>query len=315
MFSERPSFFLITAVLGVAFAWTAGPLSPGRLVRGTTQSPLSRSRSLPQHYLASQGDPFSLSNSKSGLEETSSQIHLSNSIANISFQPIFDFRNESTIDRLERLDDAIMGGISTSSVRGGDGFARWMGVCRTDGGGFCGFRTNPFTKPLLPGSAEGFYVVLRLASDADVDRRVWKFSTRVRPDRGELLYQAPVKFEQPATDQWSLVKVPFDSFRLVRGPKFVDDGPLLNVTGGLYQIGMTMSKFEFGGDLKAIDNFRDGFFELQIREIGLYQGQDTESFMDVSYPEVMLKEEAKMKRPILLKVLRPVSRIFFSEQR
>ena len=54
------------------------------------------------------------------------------------FQPIFDFsdssRNET--DRFERLDDAIMGGISTSQLRQvpGEGFARWSGVCRLDGG-------------------------------------------------------------------------------------------------------------------------------------------------------------------------------------
>jgi Complex I intermediate-associated protein 30 (CIA30) len=54
------------------------------------------------------------------------------------FRPIFDFtdssRNET--ERFERLDDAIMGGISTSSLRqvSGEDFARWSGVCRLDGG-------------------------------------------------------------------------------------------------------------------------------------------------------------------------------------
>ena len=53
-------------------------------------------------------------------------------------QTIFDFsdstRNET--DRFERIDDVIMGGISTSSLRQVDGepFARWSGVCREDGG-------------------------------------------------------------------------------------------------------------------------------------------------------------------------------------
>jgi hypothetical protein len=231
------------------------------------------------------------------------------------YQAVFDFRDPSTIESIDRLDDAIMGGISTSSVVPGDGFAKWVGVCRTEGGGFCGFRTNPFTKPLQANGADGFYLIVRLASDVDTNRRVWKLSTRVRPDRGEMLYQAPLTFEQSSTDTWSKIKVPFDSFRLVRGPRFVADGAPLNTTGGLYQVGMTMSKFIFGGDLVPLDNFRDGFFELQIQEIGLYKdGQDVTS-LQVTTPEVLTKNEAKKNRSLMLKVLAPVSKLFFSEKR
>lgn len=238
-----------------------------------------------------------------------------NASASAVFRTVFDFRDPSNIDSIDRLDDAIMGGISTSSVVPGDGYAKWVGVCRTDGGGFCGFRTNPFVKPLQPAGADGFYIVVRLTSDTDADRRVWKLSTRVKPDRGELLYQAPFSFQQETTDEWSRIKIPFDSFRLVRGPRFVADGAALNTTGGLYQVGMTMSKFVFGGDLQPLDNFRDGFFELQIQEIGLYKdGKDVQP-LEVSSPEVLGKEETKKKRPLLLKLLGPVSKLFFSEKR
>jgi Complex I intermediate-associated protein 30 (CIA30) len=54
--------------------------------------------------------------------------------ATTTYQPVFDFSCAETVDKIERLDDAIMGGISTSAVRASDGFARWSGVCRTDGG-------------------------------------------------------------------------------------------------------------------------------------------------------------------------------------
>ena len=60
------------------------------------------------------------------------------STGEISLQPVFDFsdsiRNET--DRFERIDDVIMGGISSSTLRQVDGepFARWSGVCREDGG-------------------------------------------------------------------------------------------------------------------------------------------------------------------------------------
>lgn len=59
-----------------------------------------------------------------------------------TYQPLFDFSKSGTVDMIERLDDAIMGGISTSSVQqqvdvhnnGMPSYARWTGVCRTDGG-------------------------------------------------------------------------------------------------------------------------------------------------------------------------------------
>jgi hypothetical protein len=51
-------------------------------------------------------------------------------------KPIFDFSTANAVDKFERLDDAIMGGISTSQVVNAKDqpYAKWFGVCRTDGG-------------------------------------------------------------------------------------------------------------------------------------------------------------------------------------
>jgi hypothetical protein len=53
-------------------------------------------------------------------------------------RPIFNFGNSqsNTTNRFDRIDDVVMGGISTSMLRQQDGeaFARWSGVCREDGG-------------------------------------------------------------------------------------------------------------------------------------------------------------------------------------
>ena len=237
--------------------------------------------------------------------------------------PIFDFTKPETIDQIDRLDDAVMGGISTSTVQPGDNLARWVGVCRTDGGGFCGFRTNPFEQPLVVGDNDGMYVSCRLVSDDEPQRRVWKVTTRTKPDRGELLYQAPFNLTAASTtdnaeNEWTVVKVPFDSFRYVRGPRLIPDAPPLNTTGGLYQIGLSMSKFRFGANTTELDNFRDGFFELQLKEIGLYKDQSNETETKPSNagtaPKVLSKLEAQRKRPLLLKMLLPLAKLFFSEQ-
>lgn len=57
-----------------------------------------------------------------------------NAIASLRYDPILDFTKEDTFDKIDRLDDAVMGGISTSSVQAVNGCAMWGGVCRTDGG-------------------------------------------------------------------------------------------------------------------------------------------------------------------------------------
>lgn len=182
--------------------------------------------------------------------------------------------------------------------------------------GFCGFRTNPFAEPLMVGDADGLYVACRLASDDEPERRVWKMTTRARPDRGEQLYQAPFNLTASSSQNWAIVKVPFASFRYVRGPRVIPDGPPLDTSAGLYQIGMSMSKFVMGEKTTEISNFRDGFFELHLKEIGVYKDAGESSGMEAfATPEVYTKMEAKKSRPLVVKVLFPIAKLFFSEQR
>jgi hypothetical protein len=52
-------------------------------------------------------------------------------LASTTYKPIFDFSREGTVENFERIDDAIMGGISTSALRNlpGEPYAGWSGVC------------------------------------------------------------------------------------------------------------------------------------------------------------------------------------------
>lgn len=233
------------------------------------------------------------------------------SAAAISYNPLFDFTRPETVEKFDRIDDVIMGGISSSSMQfvPNASCSRWFGICRTDGGGFCGIRTLPFEEPLNVTDADGFYLRCKLVSDDEPDRRIWKISTRTRPDRGERVYQAKYQI----TD--GPIRIPFDSFRLVQGPRMVPDGPPLNVTGGLYQIGMTLSKFDFGvKNVTQMANFRDGFFDLQIEELGVYKKGDRKDGVEVTIPGVLSKAEASRQRPLLLKVMLPVASLVFSEK-
>jgi hypothetical protein len=55
-----------------------------------------------------------------------------------TYKPIFNFAEDSeeAVSKFERIDDAIMGGISLSALKQlpGEAFARWSGICRLDGG-------------------------------------------------------------------------------------------------------------------------------------------------------------------------------------
>lgn len=183
--------------------------------------------------------------------------------------------------------------------------------------GFCGARTLPFKEPLQVGDADGIYLLCQLTSDQEPERRVWKISTRSEQSRGEKLYQATYTLPKPSFDDWSQVipiTVPFTDFKLVSGPKMVVYGDALNATGGLYQIGLGLSKFQIAQNMTQLDNFRPGFFELQVKEIGVYKRQ-AESALTINTPATLSKEEMEKKRPLLLKIILPIAKIFFSEKR
>jgi hypothetical protein len=100
------------------FYSTAASRPPARLQRGGYVNG--------SYLLGSAADAESVAGSSSSSSSSSSHY---------SYEAILDFAQPATIDLVDRLDDAIMGGVSTSSVQPSkDGYAIWAGVCRTDGG-------------------------------------------------------------------------------------------------------------------------------------------------------------------------------------
>ena len=300
--------------------------------------------------------PRGIASSPSSRSPTNAAARLfSTTPSEVLYEPVFDFSDASkdAVSSFDRIDDAIMGGISTSSIRAvssssseddGESYASWSGVCRIDGGGFCGTRTLPF-KDGVPlkvagegvntnASADGFYLTVRLTSDNEPERRVWKLTTRVENvSRSEQLYQA--MFEIPKQDEtngesssssneWKTIRVPFESFQQVRGPRIVENGPPLDISGGLFQIGMVMSKFQIATNMTEFENFRPGYFELQIKEIGVYTSDDSSSsssassikkLTSIETPKTLTKKEADQNKPVALKILFPIAKLFFNEKR
>lgn len=186
-------------------------------------------------------------------------------------------------------------------------------------------RSLPFTSPLNATGEEGVYLDCQLVSDDEAERRNWKMTVRTDSSRGEQVYQCEYDL-QKAMDEakekgdddggWARVLVPFDKFQQVRGPRLIPDGPPLNVTGGIFQIGMTLSKFVMGQNTTELENFRPGFFNLHIQRIGFYNNDNVAPVVKTSsnVPDTLSKKEAEKKRPLLLKMLLPVAKLFFSEK-
>lgn len=251
------------------------------------------------------------------------------------FKPIFDFTGasgkeakEKSVASFERIDDAIMGGISLSALKDApdEDYARWSGVCRTDGGGFCGMRTLPFKQSLDATGQDGVFIDCKLSSDDEPEKRMWKLTVRTDTSRGEQVYQAQFDLAEATAasrakgDDWAHVIVPFDDFQLVRGPRLIPDGPKLDLSGGIFQIGMTLSKFKIAVNTTTLDDFRPGFFDLHIQRIGFYKnGEQSEAVpasdaRAISIPDTLTKKEAEKKRPLPLRILLPVAKLLFSEK-
>lgn len=114
-------------------------------------------------------------------------------------------------------------------------------------------------------------------------------------------------------DSWQRILVPFQDFVQVRGPRIVETGEPLNTSNGLFQIGLSLSKFVISKNVTEVENFRPGFFELQVQEIGAYS--TTETAFSIESPATLEKGEIEKKRPILLKILRPLLNVLFNEKR
>ena len=139
----------------------------------------------------------------------------------------------SNLDAWERIDDVIMGGVSSSQLVADGDAVSFEGTLREEGGGFCGQRLKLLTEPLDLSAQDGLYVDCE--PEAECLRRVWKLTCRARQDRGEVVYQATLK-PQPVGRQ--RLFVPWSDFQLVRGPRLVPDMPPLSVedVNATYQV-------------------------------------------------------------------------------
>ena len=234
-----------------------------------------------------------------------------------SLSPLFDFAGGDVAEALtswERIDDVIMGGVSSSrlvAAEKGEGVV-FEGRLRSDGGGFCGQRMRLLAEPLDLSSSDGMFIDCEATNvGADPSKRVWKMAIRTKQDRGEVVYQAP--FTPPATR--TAVQMPFSSFRLVRGPRLVPGVPPLesSMTNETYQVSIVVSKFEVSETGAALQGFEEGLFALKLFGVGTYVQAEAPVTAAPKMPRALTEAEQKAAAPVVIKLLRPLLGLLFGE--
>lgn len=223
----------------------------------------------------------------------------------------------------ERIDDVIMGGVSSSRLVKDDGCAVFEGTLREEGGGFCGQRLKLLSTPLDLSSQDGLYVDCE--ADADADKRFWKMAVRTRQDRGEIVYQAPLPLRPLAR---GTVFVPWSDFRLVRGPRLVPDALPLSAeaVNATYQVSLVASKFTISASGAALPGFEQGRFRLKIYSLGSWStrpAQETEGaplapfapLAPLPLPRALTEAEQAASAPLPIRALRPLLGLLFGEAR
>jgi len=234
----------------------------------------------------------------------------------------------------ERVDDVVMGGVSSSTIApdpAGRECLVWAGKCRAEGGGFAGARSVALRTPLDLSAFDGLALTCGFESDAEPERRTWKATVRTQNDRGEMVYQAT--FSPPVADAADAAadvpretRIPWDAFRLVRGPTVVPDVPPLSAEqcGSVYGLGLIMSRFSARGPMPE---FREGPFRLAVHALGVYSASAADASASASAsaaPSLLAAASANAgkrasenrgSRNVVTFLLSPLIKLAFDEKR
>ena len=233
-----------------------------------------------------------------------------------ALSPLYNFESDTASEALtawERIDDVIMGGVSSSrlTLSPEGGCALFEGRLRSEGGGFCGQRMRLLAEPIDLSGADGVFIDCEaLPIGAAPSKRVWKMAIRTKQDRGEVVYQAAFDVDTKR----KVVRLPYSAFRLVRGPRLMPGVPPLSASqvNETYQMSIVVSKFEVSETGSALADFEEGLFALRLFAVGTFV-ESLASGPTPTLPRALTEEEQKAAAPAMIKLLRPLLGVFFSE--
>ncbi|MGK7913057.1 MAG: CIA30 family protein [Synechococcus sp.] len=175
---------------------------------------------------------------------------------------VFDFSQPlpNLSDIWGSVDDVVMGGVSSSSIRMGEGIAIFSGTVSTsNSGGFASVRTRNLEPDLNLSGFDG--IVLRVRGDG----QRYKFLMRDEQRWDGVAYG--FSFDTVASE-WIDVRIPFTDLIPVMRAKTVPNAGPIN-TSRINALQLMLSKFEYDGALNP--SFQPGEFRLDIESISTYR--------------------------------------------
>jgi len=161
---------------------------------------------------------------------------------------IIDFATQN--EGWPNIDDAVMGGVSSSAMGVEDGVATFRGVVSFDNnGGFASVRSRPQVRDLSPFDG----LILRVKGDG----KSYGFRLRTSASFDGVSYQVPLT---PPADEWTDVVVLFADFVPVWRGRRVADHPALD-PARITTLGLIISR-------------QEGRFRLEIENIRGFRATD-----------------------------------------
>lgn len=210
---------------------------------------------------------------------------------------LVDFSTADGRAAFQPLNDVIMGGRSSSRVRGGEADADdgapavWSGTVVGRGGGFASVRAPLPRDGANPGvdlsSCAGVALTCR------ADGKTYKVNLR-NDQEPELVFQAA--FDTAGAGEWQTVRVPFSAFLPVKRGRiaYADNDAQGAVyaaqldTCSITSVGLVCSKFEISHGGSEDPRFREGPFRMDLARLDAYR--DTT-------PRFVLASSAAVTRP------------------
>lgn len=174
---------------------------------------------------------------------------------------LFDFTqgDPEVVRAWGALDDVVMGGVSSSTVRMEEQYALFTGdVSTNNSGGFVSIRTRNFDPALNLSAYQG--IALRLQGDG----QRYKFFLRDKAGWDALAYGYSFDTQ---SGEWMTVQVPFAQLNPVFRAKTQPDAPALDPSH-VCSLQLMLSKFEYDKSLNP--HFKPGPFYLRIQQISAF---------------------------------------------
>lgn len=156
---------------------------------------------------------------------------------------VFDFNSAEELSKWKKVNDAVMGGISQSSLEKIDlAIVRFSGILLPDNnGGFASYRA-----PIVNNQNNGYKgAAIKIKGDGKI------YNLRFKTNNNNDGYSYQAKFKS-VIDKWMEIKIPFKDFTPTFRGKVLENRPMLK-SENIMEVGILIADKQFGSFSIDID--------------------------------------------------------------